>query len=105
LTAIKPLTDDRWFKSHWLTFAWLVPFLAMLGLHRLLKRSDALLAAPAPGERDAQLYTFTRVLVFNAGIGAHLWHTFATAPRKPGWVAFKLIFLAMGWTGLLLVLG
>lgn len=108
MRTIKPLTDYHWFKSHWLTFAWLAPFLVMLALHRALNLSDAMggkPVVPVPGERDALLYNYVMVMVFYAGIGAYLWHTFAVAPRKRGWVAFKLSFLTAGWMGLLLAFG
>ena len=102
---MKPLTDYHWFKSHWLTFACLVPFLAMLAVHRALNLSDAMGRKPAPGERDALLYNYIMVMVFYGDVSAYVWHTFAAAPRKPGWVAFKLIFLIVGWTGMLLAFG
>ena len=105
---MKPLTDYHWFKSHGMTFAWLVPFLVMLAVHRALNLSDAMGGAtvvPVPGERDALLYNYIMVMVFYAGVAAYVWHTFAAAPRKPGWVAFKLVFLVVGWAGLLLAHG
>ena len=105
---MKPLTDYHWFKSHWLTFACLIPFLVMLALHRALNLSDAMGGkpeVPVPGERDALLYNYIMVSVGYGGVFAYVWHTLEAAPRKPGWVAFKLIFLVVGWTGLLLAHG
>ncbi len=105
---MKPLTDYHWFKSHWLTFACLVPFLVMLAMHRALNLSDTMTGRseiPVPGQRDGLLYNYVMAMVFYGGISAYVWHTFGAAPRKPGWVVFKLIFLVAGWAGLLLALG
>ena len=100
---MKPLTDYRWFKSHWMTFACLIPFLTMFAVHRALNLSDKMGARPVPGERDALLYNYIMVMVFYGGVSAYVWHTFAAASRKPEWVAFKLIVLVVSWTGLLLL--
>ena len=88
-------------RSHLVGFVFLLPFLAMLGLHRLLGLSDALMGAPALEERDAQLYNFVMVFVFYGGVTAYFIHALAIAYRSKEWLAFKLLFLVAFWVGIL----
>jgi hypothetical protein len=91
-------TKNAWIRSHWLTFACLIPFLAMLGVHRALHLSDALMVATPLSERPAHLYNLLMLPVFYASVVAYLVHALALARPSKGWLVFKLVFLAVCYT-------
>jgi len=64
----------RLMQSHWITFTFLVPFLALLWIHHMLDLSDALMVATPPGEREAHAFNFVLVVVFSQAVLAS-WHT------------------------------
>ena len=87
--------------KHWITPLAFTPFAAMLTIHRLLCLSDSMLAAPDPGKTPWPLYNFAMVLVFYAGVGGYLAHTFWMSDRGWGWVVLKCVALVIGWTTLI----
>jgi hypothetical protein len=89
-------------RSHWLTFACLLPFVVMLAIHRALNLSDAVMVATPPGEHQATLYNLVMVGMFYASVTGYLVHTFAVAARDRGWIALKLVLLAVGWTSVII---
>jgi hypothetical protein len=88
-------------QSHWIAFAFLLPFLAMLWLHHALDFSDALMVATPPGEREAGGFNLGMVVVFYTGIAAFIGHTSSLADRSRVWLAAKLAVLVGYWGGVL----
>jgi len=95
--------DKRLLSPHLMSFLFLLPFLAMLAVHRFLNLSHALMGAPGPGEQDAQLYNFAMVLAFYCGAFAFVISVFLLVGEKHGfrWLMFKLLFLAAFWAAIL----
>ncbi len=74
------------FKSHWLSFLFLLPFIVLFALHNALGLSNALmvLADDYPGRdkvfgMDVQLYNLIMVIVFLLGMSAFFLHTLYVA--------------------------
>ena len=91
----------RWMQCHWIAFVFLLPFLAMWGLHHALDLSDALMVATPPGEREAHIFNFVMAVVFYAGIAAFVAHASVLAGRSRGWLLAKLAVLVGYWTGVI----
>ncbi len=89
--------------SHWLTFCFLIPFLIMLAIHRVLGLSDNMMVAPAPGVASVQLYNFAMVAVLYGGGFAFIMHTASIAYRGRNWMLFKFLFLVVFLKSLQLV--
>jgi uncharacterized membrane protein SirB2 len=82
-------------QSHWFSFLFLVPFVVMLWVHRLLRLSDALMIQTPPGERDAHTYNLVMAAVFFCGVTGFLSHAFSFARRDRVWLTAKLVFLVV----------
>ena len=93
-------SNHPWARSHWLTFACLIPFLAMLLIHRALNLSDALMVATPPGERPAHLYNLLMLPVLYISVLAYLVHALVLARPSRTWLALKLVFLSALYIGL-----
>ena len=91
----------RWLQRHWIAFAFLLPFLVMLSLHRALELSDALMVATPPGEREARNFNLLMVVVFYAGIAAFVAHTLCLQNQSRRWLAARLAVLVGYWSGIL----
>jgi hypothetical protein len=78
-------------RSPWAAPIFLVPFLLMLAIHRLLGLSDALLAAENPGERPAQGYNLLLGINMNLCAIAAISHLVARSQRVPPWIVAKLL--------------
>jgi hypothetical protein len=89
-------------QSHWVSLLFLVPFLVMLAIHRLLGLSDALMIQTPPGEREAHTYNLVMVIIFYFGVGAFAVHTLAFACRDRGWVLAKIVTLAVYWSAIVM---
>jgi hypothetical protein len=85
-------------KHQWITPLLVLPFVAMYALHRYLDLSDAMMVAPAPGERDWFLYNWVMVCTFQASVSLYLVHTTWLAPRNWILAAIKIVALAVAWT-------
>ncbi len=86
------------FRAHLTAFLFLVPFVAMLTIHRMLGLSDAVGVAPAPGEPDSQIYNLFMIAAFYSGVAGFIWHTLAIADRSRLWIVFvKLVTLGSLW--------
>ena len=70
----------------------------MLALHRYLGLSDAMMVAPAPGERHSLLYNVAMVFTFLTCACLYLMHTVWLAPQNWSVAAIKVIVLAIAWT-------
>ncbi len=81
-----------------------MPFGLMLIVHRSLGLSDAMLAAPKPGQRFWPLYNIALVVAFYLGVGGYLAHTFSMLRRGWGWVVAKCVALVLGWASMLAAL-
>ena len=96
-------------RSHIATFLFLMPFLAMLGIHRLLGLSDDLMGRSADPQRAGGtasfLYNVAMVAVFYGGAFGFFCHATSLTYRGWWWLAFTLVFLAVFWTVLLAMLG
>ena len=86
-------------RLHWVGFLFLVPFLILLGIHRVFGLSDALLGAPEPGEREVPVYNIALIVVFYAGVLSFIGHTFAVAEKSRTWRVAKIIVLVIYWVG------
>jgi len=91
----------RWMQSHWIGFAFLLPFLVMLWTHRVLHLSNALMVSTPPGERESHIFNWVMVTIFCAGIAGFIAHTLSLAGRGPRWAAAKLLVLVVYWGGIL----
>jgi hypothetical protein len=89
---------------HWIAILAFVPFGLMLIVHRSLGLSDALLAAPKPGEPFWPLFNVAMILVFYLGVGGYLAHAFWLSDRGWTWVAVKCVALAIAWTAMVVAL-
>ena len=89
------------FRFHVAAFAFFIPFVTMLTIHQILGLSDAMGAAPAPGERHSLLYNMLMVLTFYFGVGGYIFHVACVAERSIGWVIGKLVLLAALWAGMI----
>jgi uncharacterized membrane protein YedE/YeeE len=78
-------------RSPWAAPVFLVPFLLMLAVHRLLGLSDALLAADDPGERPAHGYNLLLGINLNVCAIAALLHLLARSQRVPAWIIARLL--------------
>jgi hypothetical protein len=91
----------RWMQSHWIAFAFLLPFLVMLWVHDALHLSDALMVATLPGEHQAHTFNLVMIVVFYAGIAAFITHTLSLADRSWRWLAAKSAVLVGYWGSIL----
>lgn len=89
---------------HWIAPLAFIPFGLMLIVHRSLGLSDAMLAAPRPGQPFWPLYNVALVLALYLGVGGYLTHTFWLRGRGRGWVVVKCVALALAWAGMVVVL-
>lgn len=80
--------------THARTFLFLVPFIAMLIIHRMLGLDDNLLAAPKAGKPDGATYNLAMVPVLWAGIIGVFIHTTLHAKESTAWVIAKVVVLA-----------
>jgi len=85
-------------QSHWVSFLCLLPFLAMLAVHRLLGLSDALMVQTPPGEPEADTYNLIMTGVFLVGVAAFAVHAFAIARGHRAWLVAKLVTLVVYWS-------
>ncbi len=81
--------------------AFFVPFTLMLAVHHFLGLSDALMAAPPPGQPDSFLYNITMVGAFYFGVAGYVFHVLALSKSTPGWIFFKLVLLVVIWAVLI----
>jgi hypothetical protein len=81
--------------SLWAAVLFMLPFAFMLGTHSFLGLSDALLAAPEPGERDAQSFNLVMVAAFYLGLFAAVHHLAAPSHRGLPWILSELVLLAV----------
>src|SRR5215472_2524369 len=87
----------RWTRSHWVSFAFLLPFVMMLWVHHALHLSNALMVATPPGEHEAHTFNLVMVVVFYAGIAVFVTHTLILADRNWRWLAAKSAVLVGYW--------
>lgn len=81
--------------SPWAAALFMLPFALVLGAHWLLGLSDALLAAPEPGERDAQSFNLAMVAAFYLGLFAVAHHLAAPTHRKLPWLLSQFLLIAV----------
>src|SRR4051794_3712354 len=81
--------------SPWAAALFLLPFAFMLGEHRRLGLSDALLAAPEPGEHDAQSFNLAMVAAFYLGIFAVAHPLAAPTHRRLPWILSHLLLIVV----------
>jgi hypothetical protein len=91
-------------NHHWITPLAFMPFALMLIVHRLLGLSDAMLAAPNPGQPYWPIYNIAMVMVFYLGIAGYLAHTFWLSARGWNWVLVKCSVLVIAWIGMVVAL-
>lgn len=104
------------FKSHWLSFLFLLPFIVLFALHNALGLSNALmvLADDYPGRdkvfgMDVQLYNLIMVIVFLLGMSAFFLHTLYVANQDKNknrtMIAIaKTVSLGFYWGAVLLLM-
>jgi hypothetical protein len=88
-------------QSHWVGFLFLVPFLVLLAIHRLLGFSDTLMIQTPPGARDAHTYNLIMTVVFFLGVAAFVVHASGFTRREPPWLIAKLVVLMVYWSTIL----
>lgn len=93
-----------WLAAHWLTYAFFLPVAVMLGLHKTLHLSAALMVATLPGEREAHAYNLIMVSAYFLGLAGFLAHTGILGYRGLKWVWIKLGSLIALWVALAIVL-
>lgn len=91
----------EWWRAHVVAIVFFVPFSLMLVLHRFLGLSDALMAAPAPGQPDSFLYNIMMVGAFYFGVAGYIFHVLALSRKEPRWVFVKLALLVVIWAMLI----
>ena len=91
----------QWWRAHVVSVASFIPFVLMLALHRFLGLSDALMAAPAPGQPNSFLYNIMMVGAFYFGVAGYIFHVTALSKKTPGWVFLKLALLVVIWAVLI----
>ena len=83
----KTLLGERIMQSiicaHLTAFLFLLPFMVMLTIHRMLGLSDNLNVEPAPGEPDSSTYNWFMSAAFYGGVGGFVWHVLAIARPIP----------------------
>jgi hypothetical protein len=89
---------------HWIAPLAFIPFGLMLIVHRSLGLSDALLAAPNPGQPFWPLFNVAMILALYLGVGGYLAHTLWLSDRGWIWVVVKCLALAIAWTGMVVAL-
>ena len=89
-----------WYRSHWVTFACLLPLLVMLAAHRALGLSDAMMVEPCAGEPHSMLFNILLVLVAYGCYAAYFCHTIYVANRSGLWASFKVLALMVTWEAL-----
>jgi hypothetical protein len=91
-------------NSHWFCIVPLLPFVAMLAVHRALHLSNAF-GGVKVGERhptDGELaYNYLMVLVFYLGVGGFLAHAAFLQLRGTVWMLLKFGALALAWSALI----
>jgi hypothetical protein len=80
-------------RPPWAAALFMLPFAFMLVAHSLLGLSDALLAAPEPGERDAQSFNLAMVTAFYLGLIAAAHHIAVPTHRGLPWILPQLVLL------------
>ena len=91
------------FRAHLTAFLFLVPFVVMETIHRMLGLSDNINVDPAPGEPDSATYNLFMCAAFWGGVIGFIWHVLAIADRSRRlMVLVKLLALVSLWAILLL---
>ncbi|MCE9547922.1 MAG: hypothetical protein K8T25_20820 [Planctomycetia bacterium] len=91
------LSQSPWAK-HWIGPLAFVPFAILFVIHRRLGLSDALLAAPAPGQPFWPVYNLVMGILLYAGLLVYLAHTFWMADQGWFWVVLKCAAFVVCWT-------
>jgi hypothetical protein len=91
----------RLLRWHVIAFAFFLPFVFLLAIHRHLGLSDAMMVAPAPGQTHSILYNMVMIRAFWFGVCGYILHVVLIAERSPRWVIGKLSLLAVMWAALI----
>src|SRR4051794_11101336 len=85
----------RYAAPYWAFVFFFVPFVLMLGVHRMLGLSDALMVSAGPGERPAYGYNLVMVGAFYLGVAAAGDHLLTPSRRSTPWMSIKLALFAI----------
>jgi len=104
---IKTHAEGFW-DSHWIGFLFLLPFIAMIAAHELLGMTDAfLVGGDTPWDNVSRDYNLVMFAALFLGTAAFLIHAlFLPVRQRRGgrWVLPKLVFLALYWLVVVLIM-
>jgi len=89
-------------QSHWVTFAFILPYFVLVLLHETMDLSDALMLANDQRDLDSRSFNLVMLLSLSLGICGFVFHASYIRFRGERAFWFKLATLAVGVVATLL---